>query len=90
MTIERGNVERWHTHQVAKEIYVNCNIRGKLFPLQQGLQPPGIYFNSMLQMRFQFGFKSELDTWSLVVLENRFSISGLNIGKANKQLADIL
>ena len=30
MTIGRGNVGRSHTHQIAKEICGNCNIRGKL------------------------------------------------------------
>lgn len=45
MTIGSGNVGRSYIHQIAKEICVNYNIRGKF--LTTRLQLPGIYFHTM-------------------------------------------
>ena len=60
MTIGRGNIGRSHTHQIAKEICGNCNLRGKFLPNRTAttwnLLPP--YVVNAVTVN---GFKSKLD-----------------------------
>ncbi len=60
MTIGRGNVGRSLTHQIAKEICGNCNIRGKFLP-KRTATTWNLLLSYVVNAVSVNGFKSKLD-----------------------------